>query len=149
MTSILKKNTILNITFFAFLLFFIIPNLAKAQGTVTPPPPPTGTGITYECVRSGPNNTQIYGDCTFNDLMAAVVKVVNWATVFAVSFSVVVITWAGALYMVSGANASKRTEANKMLRKAVIGLVFMLSAWLIVTLIASGLSVSVSGFFTP
>ncbi len=96
------------------------------------------TGITYECVD---------GNCDFNDLIAAVRKVTNWGTLFALQFSVVVIAYAGFKYMISGDNASERAAANKMLISVVKGIVFILAAWLIVHLIVSSLvSTSIFSF---
>lgn len=91
-----------------------------------------GTGLTYECVDSA----GVYGNCTFQDLVLATVRVTNYLIVFTVGFSVVVIAWAGFTYMTSGGNASKRAEANKMLMKVAIGMFFVIAAWFIVNLIA-------------
>ena len=119
----------------SLLALFFIPVLA-----FTAPTPDTvarNTGITYECVN---------GDCTFADLIAGTQKVVKWGSIFALEFSVVVIAYAGFNYMISGAYPNKRKEANDMLRKAVIGIIFILAAWLIVTLITNGLNVQVDTF---
>ncbi len=102
------------------------------------------TGITYDCAAENAGRAQ--GECTFSDLIIAVKKVVDWGTLFAIEFSVVVIAWAGFNYMISGENASKRREANEMLRKVAFGIAFILAAWLIVTLIAKGLGVKVPIF---
>ncbi len=87
------------------------------------------TGIVYEC----DHGTD--GECNFNDLIEAVRKVINWGTIFALQFSVVVIAWAGFRYMKSGDNAGERTKANEMLWKVVVGIFFILTAWVIVTLL--------------
>jgi hypothetical protein len=92
------------------------------------------TGITYEC---GDGVTA--GDCDFQDLVLATNKVVKFGTTLAVSLSVVVLAWAGFNYMISGDNPGKRTEANKMLKKVLIGIAVMLSAYLIVDLITKAL----------
>ncbi len=118
--KISKKVLLANI--FVFFLLFLIPAFSGAQG-----------GIVYEC--NHPNKP--VGECDFNDLILAVKKVVNWLIVFTLEFSVVIIAYAGFNYMVSGDNPGKRTEANKMLTKVVIGIFFVLAAWLIVTLIAN------------
>lgn len=116
-----------------------MPVLALAQNQ-TPPGTPTDTGITYECTSGKP------GDCTFNDLILAVKKVINWGTGFALGFTVVIIAYAGFLYMLSGENAGERKKANTMLTKAVIGIAYIVGAWLIVNLIITGLGVSVNTF---
>lgn len=90
------------------------------------------TGITYYCLD---------GNCNFEDLLEAVKRVVDFAVGFTLFFSVVVIAYAGFKYMTSGDNASKRTEANKMLLSVAKGIVFILAAWLIVSLILRALQV--------
>lgn len=123
------------------LLFFLIavPFFTKADTSV-----PSGTGISYECVQkgAGPNGTDVYGNCTFADLIVGTKKVVDFGVKFALFFSVIVIAYAGFNYMISGDIPSKRQEANKMLRKVAIGIVFILCAWLIVTLILNALGVN-------
>lgn len=95
------------------------------------------TGIVYECVDA----KGIVGNCDFQDLLNAVKKVVDFAVGFTLFFSVVVIAWAGFKYMTSGENASKRSEANKMLLSVAKGIAFILAAWLIVSLILKALQV--------
>ncbi len=94
-----------------------------------------GTGIVYVCNQGQANE----GDCTFNDLLAAVRKVINQGTIIALGFSVVVIAYAGYRYMISGSNPGERTKANKMLQSVAIGIFFVLAAWLIVNLITTSL----------
>ena len=89
----------------------------------------TVSGIVSECTNGLP------GECTFADLISAVRTVINWGTIFALQFSVVVIAFAGFRYMKSGDNAGERTKANEMLRKVVYGIFFILTAWVLVTLI--------------
>ena len=92
------------------------------------------TGITYEC-----GNGVTAGDCTFSDLVAATIKVTNFGAIFALSFSVVVIAYAGVKFMISGDFPAERTKAKSMLWKVVIGIIVILAAWLIVTLITNAL----------
>ena len=93
------------------------------------------TGLTYECVDAN----GIVGNCDFSDLVAATKKVLNWAVGFALFFSVIVIAYAGFLYMQGGAIPGKRTEANKTLTKAAIGIAWVIAAWLVVNLITNTL----------
>ncbi|MCX6701765.1 MAG: pilin [Candidatus Zambryskibacteria bacterium] len=97
-----------------------------------------GTGITYECAETI-NGNVVYGNCDFQDLMNAVKKVTNFAAIITLSLSVIVIAVAGYKYMISGDNAGERTKANEMLRKIALGIIFILAAWLIVTLITNTL----------
>ena len=135
----MKKVSTVSIGIFLILL----PVFANAQGSVNSPGT-TNTGITYDCAVE--NSGRAQGECTFQDLILAVQKVVKWVTIFALEFSVVVIAWAGFKYMTSGDNASKRKEANDMLVKVGWGIAYILAAWLIVTLVLKGLQVTVPTF---
>ena len=98
------------------------------------------TGITYECGDNSPDGkVATSGNCDFADLVAATRKAVNFGVTFALMFSVVVIAVAGGQYMFYSDNPAKRKEVNAMLWKVVIGIVFILAAWLIVTLITRAL----------
>lgn len=90
------------------------------------------TGITYYCLD---------GNCDFQDLLNAVKRVVDFAVGFTLFFSVIVIAYAGFKYMISGDNAGERKKANDMLLSVVKGIVFILAAWLIVSLILRALNV--------
>ncbi len=133
MTLELSKKTLASLG----LLLILSPVFALAQSgstntnTGTTNTSGTDTGIAYEC--SPP------GECTFNDLLEAIKRVTKWGSLFALGFSVIVIAWAGFNYMISGSNPGKRSEANSMLQKVVIGIAFILLAWLIVTLITNAL----------
>lgn len=111
---------------------FLLPTGVIAQVQANDP----GTGITYECNRSAP------GECRFEDLISAVQKVLNWGRNFALMFSVIVIAYAGFDFMVSGDKSSKREDAKKRLGKVALGIIFILAAWLIVTLILTALGTS-------
>ena len=95
------------------------------------------TCITYEC---GDDKTA--GNCDFKDLVKGTTKVVNFGTILALQFSVVVIAVAGFNLMISGDNPNKRKEARDMLWKVVQGIVIIIAAWLVVTLILNGLGVN-------
>lgn len=125
----------LSATVFFFSLVFL-PIFAKAVPSERTKA--NETGFTYEC---GDNNKDgnTAGNCTFEDLVAATRKVVNWGVTFALAFSVVVIAVVGGRYMVYATNSSKRQETNAMLFKVLKGIVFILAAWLIVTLITNAL----------
>lgn len=117
----IKKISIFSILF----LVMWMPLLLSAQGT----------GIVYVCVSGAP------GECDFNDLIMAVTSVVNWATIFAIQFSVIVIAYAGFKYMISGDKPAERSAANAMMLKVVKGMALILLAWVIVRLILSALQV--------
>ncbi|MBI4155774.1 MAG: hypothetical protein HY507_00900 [Candidatus Zambryskibacteria bacterium] len=117
------------ITSAIFLFLFLSPVFAYAVEATQPAGSP-GTGITYECVD---------GNCDFNDLVRATNKVVDFGRNFALLFSVVVIAYAGFLYMTSEGNPGKLAEANKMFVSVGKGIIFVMAAWLIVHLITNSL----------
>ncbi len=92
------------------------------------------TGITYEC---GDDITA--GECTFDDLLKAVKKVVDFMIMITLALSVVVIAYAGFRYMMYADNAGKRAETTKMFYSVAKGIFVILAAWLIVTLITNAL----------
>ena len=133
------KKTAGLVTFFLFFVM-LLPLSAYSQANPSKTTQATGaagTGMTYEC---GDGATA--GNCTFEDAVAAVKRVTNYGAVIALGFSVVVIAYAGALYMVSEGNPGKLKEATEMFRKVAIGILFILAAWLIVSLILNGLGVN-------
>ena len=138
MNSSLRKNYILNISL-VFVLFLVLvsPFFAHAQLK----------GITYVCPdRPNASGVVVPGECNFDDLVLAVNALVNWGTIFALSFSVFVLAWAGFLYMTSGGNPGQITKATGLLTKVVIGIALILAAYLIVKLIITSLGINVSFF---
>jgi len=120
----------------AFFVFLSVGDVAFGQADVRPStrPAATDTGITYECEKNG-----VYGNCSFDDFIKAVKKIINAGTVLALAFSVVVIAYAGFIYMKSGDSAAERSKANTMFVKVGIGIAAILGAWLIVKLITDQL----------
>lgn len=125
------KIIILSLVFFVSSPLFSFAQIDRSGGD-------SGTGLTYECKKIV-NGTDVYGECDYSDLILAVKKFFKVATPLALAFSVVVIAYAGFLYMKSGNNASQRTKANEMFIKIAWGVFFMLGAWVIVTLITDSL----------
>jgi hypothetical protein len=115
---------------FIFLLsFFLVPAFSYAEQSKD-----KNTGITYEC-GDGPTA----GNCTWDDLIAATKKIVDWGIEFALFFTVIVLVYIGGEYMYYSDNAAKRSAANQHFISVAKGIFFMLAAWLIVTLITSSL----------
>ncbi len=127
----------LSATIFLCTLFFL-PIFTK--GAEAPLPTDSkGTGITYECGSEGTDGKIVYGNCNFNDLVAATKRVTDWGAKFALAFSVVVIAVVGGRYMFYADNANERKKTHEMLWKVLIGIAVILAAWLIVTLITGSL----------
>ena len=134
MTSYLKNNA----AAIGIILLFS-PMFAYAQQTGNNPPPDAGKdtnpskSIVYVCTSGAP------GECTWDDVIAAVKHLVNWGVEFALTFSVIVIAVAGFKYMTSEGSPGKLAEANKMFASVAKGIVIIMAAWLIVTLITGAL----------
>lgn len=94
-------------------------------------------GLTYECERTGLNNTIIYGECTFDDLILATKNLINKVIPIVLGLTVITIAYAGFIYMTEGASAGGRSKANNMFKNVAIGIFFILAAWMIVNLIAN------------
>jgi hypothetical protein len=136
MTTTLKLKRISGILWgIFFLAFTFMPVLAL--GAESDLSKNNNTGITYECV----DKDGTPGNCDFHDLLTATQKAVKYAVQITLGLCVLVIAYAGWLYMISGANPSKRTEANLMLKKVAIGIFFILAAWFIVSMILNALKV--------
>lgn len=70
--------------------------------------------------------------CGFAGVLAIIQNVVNFLIAIAIMFATIIMVWAGALYILSATNPESRSTANKMLINAAVGLLIVLSAWLIV-----------------
>lgn len=70
--------------------------------------------------------------CGFGGVLAIIQNGINFLISIAIIFFVILLTWAGILYIFSSTNPESRSTANKMLTNAVIGMMIILSAWLIV-----------------
>ena len=131
----LKKRSVVIISLFVFCLPLF------AYGVVTQEK--KNTGLVYDCelaYEGVPAKTDPRpGECTFYDLIYEVQNIVAFGRNLGLELSVIVLAIAGFKYMTSGGNASKRAEANQMLLKVVYGIIFIIAAWLIVSLITSTL----------
>lgn len=70
--------------------------------------------------------------CGFGGVLAIIQNLVNFVIAIAIIFATIIIAWAGGLYMVSATNPESRSTANKMLINAIVGIIIVLSAWLVV-----------------
>lgn len=73
--------------------------------------------------------------CGFGGVLAIIQNLVNFVISISIIIATIIIAWAGGLYMLSATNPESRSTANKMLMNAVIGIMIVLSAWLVVDFI--------------
>jgi len=67
--------------------------------------------------------------------LAIVINIIQIALSFLGFIAVVIVIYAGFLWMTSGGNEDKLTEAKRWLKNGVIGLIIILSAWGLVTFV--------------
>lgn len=83
-----------------------------------------GWSLVPEACRSCP--------CGLPGVLAIVQNLVNAGIGVAIVFCVIIMAWAGILFMTTPTNPEARSKANHMLINAAIGLMIVLSAWLMV-----------------
>ncbi|MEN9582774.1 MAG: Type secretion system pilin [Candidatus Parcubacteria bacterium] len=78
----------------------------------------------------------IESPCGFPEVMVLINNIITAIlSYFILPIAIAVFVYGGFLYMTSGSNPGKRTRANAMFRKLLIGLFFCLAAWAIVKII--------------
>jgi len=78
-------------------------------------------------------------NCTYENFIQLIVNVVGFLIQVGIAFSAIIFAWAGWLYMTSGGDESKISQAHELFVKVLWGFLFALGAFLIVQLIASSL----------
>jgi hypothetical protein len=86
-------------------------------------------------------------DCTWNDFLQMIKKVINFSVSVGIAFSAIIFAWAGWLYMSSGGDEGKINKAHEIFTKMLWGFLFALGAYLIVELILTSLGAKTSSFF--
>lgn len=70
--------------------------------------------------------------CTVCDLAQVAQNVLNVGIFIAIFLSSILFAWAGVLYLTSSANVTKIGSATELFQSVLVGLIIMLSAWLII-----------------
>lgn len=87
--------------------------------------------------------------CGFGGVLQIIQNLMNFGIGIAIIFATIIIAWGGFLYIMSSANPESRSKANKMLINAAIGLLVVLSAWLIVDFVMKSLYDGETSKFGP
>ena len=82
--------------------------------------------------------------CNFAQLMAMVDRIVDFIIDLILPIGAIVISYVGFLYLSSGGSPETRKKAKGIFVKVVIGIIFILAAWLIVNTIFWALGVDSS-----
>jgi hypothetical protein len=145
----IKKNIGRGFLVASFFLFAFLPMTATFAQQLTP----AGmSGISWVCGETQavdsngnpiPGVPPQSGNCTFADLMNAIRGIANFAVVnIALPFSVIVIIYVGAEYMIYSDNPTKRSAATKRFEKVAWGIFWVLAAWLVINMIMTTLTVT-------
>lgn len=132
MKMIFKISKKIFCLFFLLLLFIFLPAVSSAQTQTTA----KASGIVTVCTDSGGKDVPCD---SLDQLIGAVHTVINYAVSFALFFSVIVLARAGWIYMNSGGSSSELKKAHDMFGKVVVGIFWVLGAWLVVNLIVTAL----------
>ena len=117
------------------MILFITPTVVMAAG-LTPIVPQSGQGS--DC--NGPGGCQ-----SICDIAQLAQNVLNDGIYLAIFLSAILFAWAGWKHMSAGGDMHQIQEANKVFGAVFIGLILILSAWLIVDTLMRTLSGSPAG----
>lgn len=78
-------------------------------------------------------------NCTFADFVATLNKVVEFFVIISASVATIMFVVAGWMYMTAGGDTGKISQAHKIFKVTAVGFVIVLSAWLIVKMLLTGL----------
>lgn len=113
-----------------FIFLFATINVVYAQEVTT-----KMSGAVTQCIKNG---VEVPCD-SFSQLVDAVRGLLTYAVGISLAFSVVVIAYAGWLYLNAGENPGNIGKAKDMFVKVAYGVFWVLAAWLIVNLIVTAL----------
>jgi hypothetical protein len=82
-----------------------------------------------------------YDSCGYFDLVDLIQNIVNYMIILMTFAATLLFVYAGWLYLTSGGNPGKKSQANRIFKQVGIGIVIVLSAWIIINTIVSGLEV--------
>ncbi|MCB9806202.1 hypothetical protein H6775_03545 [Candidatus Nomurabacteria bacterium] len=79
------------------------------------------------------------GSCTFQDLIELVNRIIKFLVIASSFVFVIIVVYAGWIYISSGGDTGKVAQAHKMFFNSVVGIIIVISAWLIIKMILEGL----------
>lgn len=92
-------------------------------------------GIIPDCER---DNTDPSPECGFLDLIKMMNNVIDFIITLALPISAVIFAWSGFEIMTTGI-ADKKSQARSRIMKVFVGLVIVLSAWIVTEFLAKAL----------
>lgn len=123
-----KKNSA-GVAAFIIITLLVLPVLSLAAGLV-----PCGDNPTVDA--SG----KVTGACTFNDFITMINNIINWIISIAGVIFTISCVYGGFLWIMSGESPEKKTRAQTILWRTLLGFVIILTSWLIVYTILNTLA---------
>lgn len=123
MINLVNKFTKNFLLTFLFVCFFV-PLAVGAQG-----------GIIPDCASQSPDPNP---DCGFLDLIVLMNNVIDFLTTLALPISAIVFAWSGFELMTTGV-VDQKNQAKERIKKVFIGLLIVLSAWIVTNTLAKAL----------
>jgi hypothetical protein len=80
--------------------------------------------------------------CGFSELITLIQNVIEYIFILVIPITAIVFAYAGYLYLTSGGSLKKRKKAKNAMTSVLIGIVIVMCAWLLVTLIVRTLGAS-------
>lgn len=77
-------------------------------------------------------------NCGYKDLIIMINNIIDWVVKISIPLAAVIFAYAGFLYMLTGIKDEK-ARARIIFKNVLIGFIFILSAWIIVTTITNNL----------
>jgi type IV secretory pathway VirB2 component (pilin) len=105
-----------------------------------------GPIIPEECYCDAEHNNGVESAPEWGCVLQVIQNTINFAISIGVFIAVIIIAYAGALWMFSSLNSENRTKARTVLINAVVGLLIALSSWILVDFVMKTLYNEGSGF---
>ena len=114
MLFLIKNHKVLNRVLVVFLLvlfsLFLLPSVSFSQSQI----------VTCD-------------DCGYEDLLNTFQSILNFIIYAAGVVAVIMFVWAGFIYITAGGSPGKLSEAHDIFKNTLIGFVFVLASWLIIS----------------
>ena len=131
------KNTSVIFVIIIFLIsgvgmFLISPEISYSQGIV-----PVCNTVMDTVIVNGKPVTKFIDECNTCDLAKLAENLINFMVQISFVISALLFAYAGFLFFTAGADSGKVSNARKIFTNTIIGIVIILTAWLVVNVIIS------------
>jgi len=145
MTTVVQKNFFQNLTVFVFSLALLAAG-AQAVLAADPPPGDQSGGVLGDIQKSAiTTGSQSGAGLVEGDLQPLVARIIKSFLAILGTVAIVLIIYAGYLWMTAAGNEEQISKAKKLIANAVIGLIIILAAYSIATFIINSIVKSSTG----